>query len=130
MRKEIDQDVEALRKEIENDRKYLGPYPLKEDDVAKWKKIYECNKDLAQSINTKINTYNLIVPLMNKQKFHVEFDKICDEILKNGLHSVTKENKKVDKVSSEVKNDHEDFFSVFFKAVGDLWTFNNEKKKY
>ncbi|CAB3261100.1 unnamed protein product [Arctia plantaginis] len=129
MRKEIEQDIEALRKEIENDRKYLGPYPFKDDDATKWKKIYESNKELAQSINNKINTYNLIVPLMNKQKFHVEFDKICDDVLKNGVHSVIKDEKTVHLVSNEVKKE-DDLLSVFFKAVGDLWSFNNEKKKY
>ncbi|CAH0715821.1 unnamed protein product, partial [Brenthis ino] len=33
MSKEIDQDIELLKEEIRNDRKYLGPYPLNEEDA-------------------------------------------------------------------------------------------------
>lgn len=69
MSKEIDSDIELLKEVIRNERMYLGPHPLNETDSEKWQKIYESNKLLAHSLNAKINTYNLIVPLLNKQSF-------------------------------------------------------------
>ncbi|KPI99356.1 DnaJ-like subfamily C member 28 [Papilio xuthus] len=128
MRKEIDQDIEALKEEISRDRMYLGPYPLSDEDRIKWEKIYKSNKDLADSINIKINTYNLIVPMMNKQKFHVEFDKICDDILKHGEHSVINKQIKEQIVIKEPVNDSGDIIGILFNSLGELLTFNKEKK--
>lgn len=131
MAKEIDQDIDNLKQEIRSDRMPLGPYPLTEDDVTKWKRICESNGELAKSINNKINTYNLIVPLLNKQKLHVAFDKICEDILKNGVHSVVKienENMSPMKTDDVVRNDSEDLFGLLFKALGDLLTFKGNKK--
>lgn len=71
MAKEIDQDIQFLKNDLKTDRSHLGPYPLNEADEKKWIKIYVENKYLADTINKKINKYNLIVPLMNKQKLHV-----------------------------------------------------------
>lgn len=129
MSKEIDEDIEQLKLEIRKDRQYLGPYPFKDNDETKWQRIYESNKELAESINNKINTFNLIVPLLNKQKFHVEFDKICVDILKNGVHSVMKDDKEnICVVNENVKIDNDDLFGIFFKAVGDLLSFKKDKK--
>lgn len=127
MSKEIDSDIELLKEEIRNERMYLGPHPLNETDSEKWQKIYESNKLLADSLNAKINTYNLIVPLLNKQKFHIGFDKICQEILINGKHSVEK--------MVETKIEHNivvdnttDVMGEFFKALGELFVGGQEKK--
>lgn len=108
----------------------LGPYPLSDEDFEKWEKICQFNRELASSINMKINKFNLIVPLLNKQKFYVEFDKICEDILKNGVHSVKKvEKEKVNEAKTEYVSttDNADLFGVFFKALGDLITFKEKK---
>ncbi|XP_045497883.1 dnaJ homolog subfamily C member 28 [Colias croceus] len=129
MSKEIDQDIELLKEEIRNDRMYLGPHPLKEEDIKKWECIYESNRNLAKSINTKINTYNLIVPLLNKQKFHVEFDKICEDILINGQHSVKEKEKVKEQIQNVTITENDDFVGILFKAFGELINFNTDKKK-
>ncbi|XP_068633458.1 LOW QUALITY PROTEIN: dnaJ homolog subfamily C member 28 [Battus philenor] len=131
MRKEIDQDIELLKEEIKRDRMYLGPFPLSEEDKIKWDKIYESNKNLADSINIKINTYNLIVPILNKQKLHVEFDTICDDILRNGQHSVPK-TECIQKTMPEnvPVGESGDIIGIFFSAVGELLSFKKEKKKH
>lgn len=127
MSKEIDQDKQFLKGDVARERKYLGPYPLNEADLLKWEKICEENRYLAHTINSKINKYNLIVPLINKQKFHVVYEEMCDEILKNGTHSVERkcavEEKKVE--DEPINND--DIFALFFKAIGSLLTFERKK---
>lgn len=130
MRKEIDKDIELLKEEIKRDRMVLGPFSLSDEDKVKWNKIYESNKNLAESINIKINNYNLIVPMIDKQKFHVEFDKICEDILENGLHSVQSKESLEKKVPVSVTpTDGDDIIGIFFNALGELLTFNKGKKK-
>ncbi|CAH2048231.1 unnamed protein product, partial [Iphiclides podalirius] len=130
MRKEIDQDVELLKEEIKRDRMILGPFPLSDEDKVKWNKIYESNKNLAESINSKINNYNLIVPIINKQKFHVEFDKICEDILKNGVHSVKGTDSKEKKDTLNLPaSESDDIIGIFFSALGELLTFSKGKQK-
>ena len=130
MSKEIDQDIELLKEEIRKDRMYLGPFPLNNEDSTRWHRICESNELLAKSINVKINTFNLIVPLLNKQKFHIEFDKICRDILENGHHSVHKKEVDEKKVEKVVVEESDDIIGVFFKTLGELLSFKgNEKKK-
>ncbi|KAJ0176841.1 hypothetical protein K1T71_008020 [Dendrolimus kikuchii] len=126
MSKEIDQDIELLKDDMKSERMYLGPYPLANEDIPKWDRICKSNKEIVESINKKINTYNLIVPLINKQKFHVKYDDICEDILKNGKHSVIKAVTVEKRVETVAIND--DMFALFFKALGDLVSFNKEKK--
>lgn len=127
MSKEIDRDIELLKEEMKSERSYLGPYPLTNEDEYKWERIRKSNGELAQSINNKINTYNLIVPLINKQKFHVEFNKICEDILKNGPHSM--ENVKVTErpVNNVTVEENDDLFGVVYKALSELFTFKDKK---
>ncbi|XP_041979581.1 dnaJ homolog subfamily C member 28 [Aricia agestis] len=128
MNKEIEQDIELLKEEIKKDRMFLGRYPLSDSDSAKWQKIYDSNKDLANSINIKINTYNLIVPLLNKQRLHVDFDKISNDILINGLHSVAKTIKETSKPDQQIVTEGDDIIGVILKAIGELFSFKDKKK--
>ncbi|CAH0585929.1 unnamed protein product [Chrysodeixis includens] len=126
--KEIDTDIAQLEQEIRSERVPLGPFPMTEQETVKWHQICESNKKLAMSINKKINSYNLIVPILNRQKFYVQFDKMCDDVLKNGAHSANNEKtvpKPIKKVNSN-KNSGEDFFSTFFRTVVDILTFKRD----
>lgn len=130
MSKEIDQDVKLLKQDITVHRMYLGPYPLSVLDKDKWDKICDENRHVAKSINSKINKYNLIVPLIDRQKFLIEFDKLCEEILKNGEHSKEKIVKIVElkqEIPTAVAH-KDDLFGIFFRAVCDLLTLKEKKK--
>lgn len=134
MAKEIDEDIEHLRKEVVKDRIELGPYPLTSDELEKWERLCDLHRDLAKSINNKINTYNLIVPLINKQKFHVDIEGILDDVLQNGANcldeSTSREKNVVKKIDPQfvAAGDTEDIFGLFFKAVIELLTFKKEKQ--
>lgn len=127
MSKEIEQDKEFLKRDVERERQYLGPHPLSEIDSQIWDKIREDNKYLAETLNNKINKYNLIVPLMNKQKFQVQYELMCEEILKNATHSVERivveEKKKVEVPTSN----NEDILAIIIKALVNLLTFERKK---
>lgn len=129
MSKEIDADIKLLKEDITTHRMYLGPYPLSASDKEKWDTICAENRLLAKSINTKINKYNLIVPLIDRQKFLVEFDKLCEEILKNGEHSKQKivKIKELKQETSKVVSD-KDLFGIMFRIVCDLFTLKEKKK--
>ncbi|XP_028158096.1 dnaJ homolog subfamily C member 28 [Ostrinia furnacalis] len=128
MSKEIDQDIEFLKRDIKNDRMVLGPFPLSEVDEPKWHRICDDYREFVKTLNSKINKYNLIVPLINRQKFYVEIDKILDDILKNGPHSmkpVEAENKVEYKT---VIVESEDLFGILLKAFEDVFTIGKDKK--
>lgn len=130
MNKEIEEDIKALKEEIKRDRMYLGPYPLSDEDQVKWDRICDANRDLTKSLNMKINTFNLIVPLINKQKFHVDFVKISQEVLVSGEHSVVRETKakKQSIPAAHSQPPDHDILGVFFKGLGELFRFNKPKK--
>lgn len=129
MSKEIDQDIQLLKQDISVHRMYLGSYPLSASDKDKWDKICDQNRHLAKSINSKINKYNLIVPLINRQKFLIEFDKLCEEILKDGEHSREKIVKIVElkQEPSTAVNHNEDLFGLIYRAACDLLSLKKKK---
>ncbi|XP_011552982.3 dnaJ homolog subfamily C member 28 [Plutella xylostella] len=131
MNKEIAQEIEALKQELQKDRMFLGPYPLSEEEAPKWAKLSQGYEGIAESINKKINHYNLIVPLLNKQRLHIQFEEICDDVLQNGIHSVyQKEDETHKELQYEsVPNYHDDLLGALFKAFSEVFSLEKEKKK-
>ncbi|KAI5639098.1 dnaJ domain-containing protein [Phthorimaea operculella] len=128
LKREIENDIEALKKELEKDRMVLGPYPFEEPgDETKWEIICENNRELAKSINMRINKFNLIVPLMAKQKFYVQFDEMCEEILKSGPHSQESlEARRPVQVDAPPPNTGEDILSLLYKGLTELFSFGKK----
>ncbi|KAJ2948882.1 hypothetical protein O0L34_g5812 [Tuta absoluta] len=128
MSREIDNDIKALEEEIRKERMMLGPYPfVQQGDATKWEIICHNNRELAKSINMKINTFNIIVPLMSKQKFHVLFDNMCDEILKSGPHSkLLPETHKPAQMEVPPPNTGEDILSLLYKIFAELFSFGKK----
>lgn len=126
MSKEIDHDVELLKKDIRSERMFLGPYPLTDSDEHRWQQICESNREFVKTINSKINKYNLIVPLINRQKFYVEIDKILDDILRNGPHSVELKKVEAPEIKAVVVSD--DFIGSLWKIFEDIFAFGKQKK--
>ncbi|KAL4707974.1 hypothetical protein ACJJTC_010590 [Scirpophaga incertulas] len=125
MTKEIEQDVEFLRKDISNDRKVLGPFPLNDNDQMKWQDICQQYRDFVKTINKKINKYNLIVPLISKQKMYIDIEHILDDILQNGEHSVSK----IENNRNKQYVVKDDVITIIFNTLRDMFKVNNENKK-
>lgn len=79
--KEIREETQDLRKQLSNARNNFGLLPLNATDEAAWNNVIESFKVPVRRINNKIDKYNLLVPIMQKQMLHVKLDKLADEAL-------------------------------------------------
>lgn len=103
------------------ERAYFGPCPLNEEDAVLWETAVKKYEKLVENINLKINKFNLVVPILNKQMFHVNLQKHANKVLVSGKHGLTtnyplqqKQQEKIEE--AEIKeNSIFDFFTVIFK---------------
>lgn len=84
LQKDIRSEIEEIRNDFMADRKTLGPIPLSPNDTAIWDKICSKYEKRVNGLNKKIDDFNLIVPILNKQLFRIQLENIAGEILKNG----------------------------------------------
>ncbi|XP_015760021.1 PREDICTED: dnaJ homolog subfamily C member 28-like [Acropora digitifera] len=73
--KEIRQDIYHLRESLLIARKKLGPSPLAMQADNQWNHILREFENKLCFVNKKIDKFNMIVPILNKQKVHVNFDR-------------------------------------------------------
>lgn len=83
LEKEIRTEISSLKERLQEARRKLGRYPLNSRDDQLWKKLLSELNDDVKHINKKINDYNLIVPLLNKQLVHVNLSNLAEKCLKN-----------------------------------------------
>ncbi|XP_055637243.1 dnaJ homolog subfamily C member 28 [Toxorhynchites rutilus septentrionalis] len=81
LHKEIKEDREDLTKSLTTERQSLGAVPLNPQDEYKWTKALEAHENVVGSINKKIDKFNLIVPVLNKQMMRVDLKKLSGQIL-------------------------------------------------
>ncbi|XP_021932986.1 dnaJ homolog subfamily C member 28 isoform X2 [Zootermopsis nevadensis] len=84
LQKEISDDTKYLRESLTRYRTELGHLPLDNDDNSKWNEILIKHKEMVIKLNAKIDKYNLLVPLLQKQKLHILLQREADCILKSG----------------------------------------------
>jgi DnaJ family protein C protein 28 len=65
-------------------RTELGHFPLDNDDSANWNAVLLQHEDMVKKLNAKIDKYNLLVPLLEKQKLHILLKREAENILKSG----------------------------------------------
>lgn len=84
LNKEIREEIEMLRKGLSIERKYFSSYPLNEEDGQLWCTVVQKYEKVVEQINKKINKFNLVVPILNKQVLQVSLQKESEKILING----------------------------------------------
>lgn len=121
LQKEIRIDLENLKTKLKRERTNIGQVPLTPDDSEKWNLIMERHKKLADDINKKVDKYNLIVPVLDKQMFRVRLNIIADRILnvnKSVVDDCGEPNEREEKPKSN-KKEHPDkllkFLGMFFR---------------
>lgn len=80
--KEIRTEIDHLSETLTEKRNELSEMPLTADEEEEWTRFVEAQQFLVESINQKIDKYNLIVPTLNQQMFRIEIRRISEKILK------------------------------------------------
>lgn len=84
LQKEIREEITELKRSLEYERSCLGKVPLSSEETQYWDKTIQKHEKLAKSINKKIDKFNLIVPVLDKQMIQIQLGKISDKILNEG----------------------------------------------
>lgn len=74
MQKEIKDTIEQLREAILNSRKKLGN-PMTAAERQQWSQVCEQFQENIRKLNKRINDFNLIVPILSRQKVHFDAHK-------------------------------------------------------
>ncbi|XP_028513513.1 dnaJ homolog subfamily C member 28-like [Exaiptasia diaphana] len=81
LEKEIRDDLHTLRISMNIKRSKLGPMPFTKKDSIKWDEYREGFQQMVRLIDSKIDKLNLIVPIMTRQKVHVNLDREIMKVL-------------------------------------------------
>lgn len=84
LQKEIREEVSELKRSLEYERSCLGKVPLTNDETESWESAVQKHEKLVKNINKKIDKFNLIVPVLDKQMIQIQLQKISDKILDEG----------------------------------------------
>ncbi|KAL6260209.1 hypothetical protein P5V15_007744 [Pogonomyrmex californicus] len=115
--KEIREETEELKERLSEARNNVGELPLTPKDESIWRNNLEKFKITTRQINNKINKYNLLVPILQKQMLHVRLDKLAEKALSV---SPSKDNKKYANTSHE--NSNMSISQDLFNFISDLFS--------
>lgn len=79
--KEIREETEELKKRLSEARNDISELPLTPKDELVWNDKLEKFKTITRQINNKIDKYNLLVPILQKQMLHVRLDELAEKAL-------------------------------------------------
>lgn len=117
LQKEIRESTEELRKRLFKLRENMGPIPLTEKEDHYWQQITTILSDEVKQINGKIDTYNLLVPLLHQQMLHLNIKKESEEALYKGSYKKVQsvEMKKNEEENSRKKKGLRKFLTSIFQ---------------
>lgn len=81
LQKDIRSQLNDLKTSLQNQRLYFGNLPLSTHDENEWNSIVLKYQSDVDNINGKIDKYNILVPILNKQMLRVQLPKIAKTIL-------------------------------------------------
>jgi len=82
--KDIRDHSVRIREKLKKERAKIGPLPLNLKDEQFWEELLNHLQPDVKSLNTRIDTYNLVVPILNKQMFHFNLEEEAEKVLKEG----------------------------------------------
>lgn len=86
LHKEIREEGESLKWSLAKERGKLGTLPLTSQDEYRWEKALVAHEELASNINKKIDKFNLIVPVLNRQMLRLDLRLVASKVLETGKH--------------------------------------------
>ncbi|KAF2897212.1 hypothetical protein ILUMI_08966 [Ignelater luminosus] len=122
LQKEIRDDIQVFRNTLQFERINFPPYPLSIEENIKWSNAVYKHKDLVDAVNTKINKYNLLVPILQRQMLLVSLPKEAQKVLLKGKsnkdiingHRTQEERTNTEKEAAEPAN-FLGLFQLFFR---------------
>ncbi|GLH01598.1 Uncharacterized protein GBIM_07701 [Gryllus bimaculatus] len=84
LQKDVTQEINNLRDLLAQKRTLLGPEPLTSKEKSIWEKELKNIHERVVQLNRKINSFNLQVPLLNKQMIFFQLEQEAANILKSG----------------------------------------------
>lgn len=79
--KEIREETEELKRKLSEVRHNVSELPLTPKDELIWNDKLEKFKIITRQINNKIDKYNLLVPILQKQMLHIRLDELAEKAL-------------------------------------------------
>lgn len=113
--KEIREEIEELKTRLLDIRNDIGEIPLTPKDEAVWQNNLEKLKILTKQINNKIDKYNLLVPILQKQMLHIQLHEHAEK----ALSMPPKRNKKCASINHKKSN--ESISQDLFSFISDLF---------
>lgn len=79
--KEIREETKELESKLTTIRNELGSLPLSLEKDKLWKNTLKNYQEIVNNINKKINKFNLLVPILQKQMLLINLNNIAKKIL-------------------------------------------------
>lgn len=110
--KEIREETNELKTELAKIRCKLGSLPLSIEDEKTWKDSLIILKTIESKINNKIDKYNLLVPILQKQMLQIKLKELADEQLNKPFNPNSAQKAKKLNESDIKSRKSENFFDV------------------
>lgn len=118
LEREIGDEKRRLRSKLADRRSLLGPAPLAADEQRAWDEAVRSFQSAAAQINRKIDKFNMVVPLLNKQQLHFSLASESEKI----LNSAAPRNTAAPKTPQlQQSREDEGFLSFIFSAITNRW---------
>ncbi|XP_063699255.1 dnaJ homolog subfamily C member 28 [Culicoides brevitarsis] len=121
LQKEINEEIAELKQSLAYERAFVGKLPLTKEEIDFWDEILQKHEESVTNINKKIDKFNLIVPVMDKQLMQIQLKRISDRILNEGKcarDGVTiADRKKVRQYTEKDALSQQDGLSSFFSSI-------------
>ncbi|KAL2716547.1 dnaJ subfamily C member 28 [Vespula squamosa] len=112
--KEIREETTELQKLLIEARNELGLIPLNLEEKRSWTNTIENLKPFTKKLNNKIDKYNLLVPILQKQMLHVNLETLAEQVLsKEPVRSIKQKSAKNNINNTYNNNDNLDIFNFF-----------------
>ncbi|KAL1138274.1 hypothetical protein AAG570_009963, partial [Ranatra chinensis] len=113
LQKEIRHKQSMMWNIMAKERSRLGPLPLSEREADIWARFKTGLADDVNYLNGRINTYNLIVPILQKQLLLYDLEKESERVLNEGHTKMDSEEKQDMADSEEHNNEKQTILNLF-----------------
>lgn len=118
LHKEIREECNGLKSDLAKERGKLGELPLTPQDEYKWEKVLEAYESVVASLNKKIDKFNLIVPVLNRQMVRYDLAQLGQKVLEKEKHKG--QIKKEEELQSSVNYPKDASKVSIFSFIGSL----------